>query len=339
MISALLERLRTWPGARGAVAALTFKQSPEDFLVDEIPITTPSGDGEFALLRVEKRDANTADVATDLARQAGVGVRDVSWAGRKDRQAVTRQWFSVHLPGRPDPDWSAIGGDRWRIIDAGRHHRKLRVGALKGNGFQVRLRDVAGERAAIDERLALIATEGVPNYFGPQRFGVNGSNLQRALSLDARNRRARGRSMALSAARAFLFNEVLAARVEQGSWNSAAGGDLWMLTGRSAVFGPEDGAEVARRCAAGEIDPTGPLWGRGRVPSAGATAALEAAVAERWPQLADLLERVGLKQERRRLRLHVEALAWKWEDDSTLSLSFSLEAGAFATTVLREIGP
>ena len=325
-----------WPPARPPVLAAQFRQSPEDFRVEEMPITAPSGKGEFDLVEIEKRELNTSDVARRLAEFAQVSPRDVSFAGRKDRHALTSQWFSVHLPGRESPAWDRLNGPGLRVLAAGRHHRKLRRGALAGNRFRIRLRELNGDRAAIDSRLAEIAAGGVPNYFGSQRFGVAGSNLR---AVHARRRMSRERrSLALSAARAFLFNAVLGERVAAGCWNVGLPGEVWMPRRSRGIFGPEtDPAEAERRCREGEIDPTGPLWGRGALRTEEAVRELEEAVVGVWARLARFLEHAGLQQERRRLRLLPGEWTWTWVG-ADLEMGFTLEPGAFATAVLQDLG-
>ncbi|MDX1572030.1 MAG: tRNA pseudouridine(13) synthase TruD, partial [Xanthomonadales bacterium] len=185
-------------------------------------------------------------------------------------------------------------------------------------------------------RLGEIAAEGVPNYFGPQRFGNYGSNLRAAM---ARGRLPRQRrSLALSAARAFLFNAVLGERVAAGCWDRGLSGEVWMPRGSRGIFGPDaDPVDTEPRCRNGEIDPTGPLWGRDTLATGDAVRELEQAVVGEWPAFAQFLERAGLRQERRRLRLVPGDLAWSWMDGD-LELRFALEPGAFATTVLSELG-
>jgi tRNA pseudouridine13 synthase len=204
------------------------RQAPEDFQVNEIPLLEPDGSGEHVWLLVRKRLENTAQVASMLAKFSGVPPRDVSYAGMKDRQALTEQWFSVQLPGKDDPDWMALNSETITVISFARHSRKLRRGALKGNAFRLVLRELEGEPAVLDERLARISKEGVPNYFGEQRFGRDGSNLHAALQLFKNPRRRMTRTkrgLALSSARSFLFNQVLSQRITAGNWNQAIAGD------------------------------------------------------------------------------------------------------------------
>jgi tRNA pseudouridine13 synthase len=310
-----------------------------DFRVEEVLGFEPSGAGEHAFLLVEKTGANTDWVARQLAVAAGVAPMAVGYAGLKDRHAITRQTFTVQLPGRGDPDWSALAIPGVSVLAATRHERKLKRGAHRGNRFRIRLHQVRGDRSAVELRLATIRERGVPNYFGEQRFGRDGRNVALAEALFAGRRMPRAqRSIALSAARSQLFNAVLAVRVADASWDRALAGDVWMLGGSHAIFGPQPwNDELAQRLAALDIHPTGPLWGRGDLRSADAACALELAVLAGHSTLARGLEQAGLEQQRRSLRLTVGDLAHEWETDAGLVLDFQLGAGAFATTLLREL--
>jgi tRNA pseudouridine13 synthase len=314
---------------------------PEDFQVTEIPLLEPEGDGEHVWLLVRKRLQNTADVAALLARCAGVPLRDVSYAGLKDRQAVTEQWFSVHLPGSAAPDWSALESPDVSILREARHSRKLRRGALQGNRFRIKVRDLVADPALLRQRLETIAAEGVPNYFGEQRFGRDGSNLRTAGRL-FRNPHMRlsrhQRGLVLSAARSQLFNAVLSRRVSEGSWNRALPGDALQLQGSHSYFvAAAVDAELQQRLAEHDVHPTGPLHGRGTTPVAGEPLALETAVLAGYGDWRAGLEAAGLKQERRALRLTVDGLDWRQPAADVLSLEFPLPAGAYATSVLREL--
>ncbi|HEY0502791.1 MAG TPA: tRNA pseudouridine(13) synthase TruD [Lysobacter sp.] len=335
------------PRALGeSVLTARMRSQPEDFFVEELPGFEPSGSGEHLLLTVEKRGLNTAFVARHLAQWAGVGEVAIGYAGLKDRHAVTRQRFTVHLPKKVAPDLAALGfekdGERLSVVDHAWHAKKLPRGALAGNRFVLVLRDVAGEREAIEARLREIAGRGVPNYFGEQRFGREGDNVANALAMFAGRRvRREQRTLLISAARSELFNRVLSRRVETGSWDRPLEGDVWMLDGSRSVFGPEPlDATLEQRVAAFDIHPTGPLWGRGELRTQGAVAALEheALATDEALALRAGLEAEGLRQERRALRLRSDALTWQWRDDDVLEVSFGLPAGAYATVVLAELG-
>jgi tRNA pseudouridine13 synthase len=337
------ERLSVGELPRGlgdAVLRATLRSMPEDFRVDEVLGFAPSGVGEHLFLEIEKRGANTAWVAQRLAHWAGVAEMAVGYAGLKDRHAVTRQAFTVHLPKRIAPDFSALANEaEFRVISQTWHAKKLPRGALRGNRFVLRLRDLMGEHEMVEQRLREIATRGVPNYFGEQRFGRDGGNLAAARAMFAGKRMGRDkRSILLSAARSVLFNAVLAERVQRGDWERGADGEVWMLDGSHSVFGPEAASDDLRqRCAALDIHPTGPLWGAGTLRTAGAVRDLETTLVAAQSDLADGLVKAGLKQERRALRLPVRELVWRWLDDD-LELAFFLPAGTYATTVLHALG-
>lgn len=316
---------------------------PEDFQVDELPAFEPSGEGEHLLLTVRKRGANTVHVAKQIARWASLPEMGVSYAGMKDRHAVTTQRFSVHLPKRVAPDPALLNDAGIEVLESTWHNRKLQRGALAGNRFKLVLRDVQGDAGLIDARLAQIAVRGLPNWFGEQRFGRDGGNVPAALAMfQGRRMRKDQRSLLLSAARSALFNQVLAARVEQGNWDSALDGEVWMLDGSRSVFGPEAWSDaLAERLARFDIHPSGPLWGEGELRSTGDAAALErgAVSDEQSLQLRAGLEDARLKQERRALRLRPASMQHQWLQPDVLELSFALPPGCYATAVLHELGP
>ncbi len=325
-----------------ALIEARIRATPEDFVVDELDAFAPSGSGEHLLLTVRKRGMNTAFAAKRIAQWAGVPESSIGYAGLKDRHALTRQRFSVHLPKKIAPATDTLEDDELRVLDAQWHSRKLPRGALAGNRFALTLREIAGEPDAIDARLHAIAARGVPNYFGEQRFGHGAGNIDAALAMFGGRRMDRAkRSILLSAARSALFNRVLAARVASGSWDAALDGEVWILDGSRSVFGPEAFDDtLAARLAAGDIHTSAPLWGKGELRSEAAARALELDAIEdpRSLALRSGLEAAGLRQERRAARLPVRALAWSWPDARTLRLAFELPVGSYATAVLDEIG-
>ena len=329
------------PLAWGAVPAIgTIRRRPEDFRVVEQLGHEPDGDGEHLWLWVEKRGRNTVDVAADLARAAGVHPRQVSFAGLKDRNAVTAQYFSVHLPGQADPDCSDWSIEGTRLISAERSSRKIQRGRLKGNRFELCVRDIEGNRDALEQRLTELRDGGVPNGFGEQRFG--GNNLARAHALFAGKLRKKPsrhkRGFYLSAARALIFNRVLARRIGDGTWNRLIDGDIAALEGSHSWFAadPNDASQVDR-CRRLDIHPTGPLVGEGDSPASGAAAVLEQTVIAEEPELFEGLRRFRLQHQRRALRMTVDELEWSFPTPSSLSLSFRLGQGSYATAVLREL--
>ena len=319
----------------------TLSAEHEDFRVTEIEKFRPSGDGTHAWLRIRKRGVNTEEVAAALARTAGAPRSAVGFAGMKDRLAVAVQWFSVDLAGRAEPRWEALESNAIEVLEVARHPRKLRRGALLGNRFEIVLRDVVVPGAGLDARLRAIGAGGVPNYFGPQRFGRDGANLRHARSLLVDRRRFRDRyrrGLALSAARAHVFNRVLAARVSAGVWATPMSGDVMMLDGRGSVFGIDSvDEEAVARAARGEIHSTGPLWGRGARLVAGVARDIEDRAVAEVAALCEGLERERLSQDRRALRVNVRGIEGNIKAQGRVSLAFALPPGAYATTVLGEI--
>lgn len=295
------------PAARGL-----FRCQPEDFRVEEQLGFLPCGEGEHIYLHVRKRNQNTQWLAGQIAQFCGVRSLDVGYCGMKDRHAITSQWFSVYLPKGPAVDWSRFRLEGVEILSASRHGHKLKPGAHQANHFAIRLRDVT-DAESLASRLEKIP-QGVPNYFGEQRFGIKGGNLQQAHSLlverrAIKNRKQRG--LMISAARAYLFNRVLSERVLQGNWQHCLTGDL------------------------GD-QPTGPLWGRGRPAVTGETALLEGETLEPWRHWCEGLEHVGLQQERRSLVCCAQDFVASQEERDLITV-FTLPPGQYATTVLREI--
>lgn len=324
----------------GPPVAGRLRVAPEDFRVDEVLGFTPRGEGSHAYLHIRKTGNNTEWVARQLAKCVGVKLLDIGYAGLKDRNAVTTQWFSVNMAGRSDPDWSVLDAPGITVIAATRHDRKLRRGSLQGNRFELRVRDVVGDIEALPARLTQAAELGIPNYFGEQRFGREGANLHAATALFAGARRERDRhkrGLYLSAARSYLFNQVLGRRVADGTWNRALAGDVLMLEGSHSIFGVEsvDG-EIERRIGERDVHPTGPLWGRGALRVQGEPLRLEREIAAALPALAAGLEDEGMEQERRALRIAVHGLEWQ-RQGSDLTLAFRLPAGAYATVLIREV--
>jgi tRNA pseudouridine13 synthase len=315
------------------------RESPEDFRVNERPLLHPSGDGAHLWLQVEKRCANTDWVAGQLAAAAACAPRDVGYAGMKDRQALTVQWFSVPLPSGGEPDWRGWIIPDVTILEAQRHERKLKRGALSGNSFEIVLRQLTGDPARLERRLEKVLATGVPNYFGPQRFGFEGRNVARGvrwLKLGGRLSRQK-RGIYISAVRSFLFNHVLAQRVESGEWNRILDGDIAMLDGSRSLFGcsmPDE--KLLRRCVEFDIHPTGPLTGRDGMQCERQAATIEQQALAPYSDVIESLIHGGAKADRRSLRLVPAEMKWQWQD-SDLNLNFTLPPGGYATTVLREL--
>ncbi len=332
--------LPSWPYVYGPPSATgNYRSVPEDFCVYEILSFEPSGEGEHTFLQIRKTGENTDSIVRQLARFAGVRQRDVGYAGLKDRHAVTTQWFSVWLPGKSDPDWAAMETPAIKIIQTVRHARKLKRGVLSGNRFSIMVRNLDGDKNNVIERLTAIKANGVANYYGEQRFGNQGQNVNKALLMFTEGKVKRElRSLYLSAVRSYLFNQILSVRVSAGTWNKAILGDIYLFDRSQSCFKSQLlDDEILSRIAAKAIHPSGVLWGKGKLAADAEAFAVEQQVIEANGELAQGLVANGLEKSRRPLRVNVDDLDWDFPDLTTLKLTFTLPAGSYATAVLREI--
>ena len=314
------------------------KATPEDFVVEEDLGFEPEGEGEHVWLWIEKRLSNTEQVARAIARLAGVKAMDVGYAGMKDRVAVTRQWFSIYLSNKEEPDWQQLNSENVNVLSVTRGKRKLRRGALKGNRFSIRITSIEGESGELSPRIEKIINYGVPNYFGAQRFGRD--NLARATHMFASGKKMRDRhkrGLYLSAVRSEIFNRVLSKRVEAECWNTAMPGDVMMLDGSHSVFAIEAvDADIERRLSEKDIHVSGPLWGRGEPQVSEEALRFESQITDQATDWCEGLEKAGMKQERRSLRLLAKEIEWDLKD-SALHVTFWLPSGSYATMLLREL--
>ncbi|EOV9695194.1 tRNA pseudouridine(13) synthase TruD [Cronobacter turicensis] len=317
------------------------KASPTDFQVVEDLGFAPDGDGEHLLVRIRKTGCNTRFVADALAKFLGIAAREVSFAGQKDKHAVTEQWLCARLPGKEMPAMRAFTLEGCEVLEFARHRRKLRLGALKGNRFSLVLRDIT-HRDDIEQRLGLIGEKGVPNYFGPQRFGIGGSNIYQAkrwAQTDQPPRERNKRSFALSAARSLMFNTLVSERLQHPDFSQVMDGDALQLAGRGSWFvaTPEELADLQARVDNGELLITAALPGSGDLGTQRAALAFEQATLESETELLTLLTREKVEAARRAMLLFPREMRWQWQDDATLEVSFWLPAGSFATSVIREL--
>ncbi|RKR04274.1 TruD family tRNA pseudouridine synthase [Kushneria sinocarnis] len=340
------ELLPDWPRWHGPPpGAARFRSVPEDFRVEEVMPFVPEGEGEHLWLWLEKRAMSTPVLVRHVARQLEVRPRDIGVSGLKDHGAVSRQWLSVWLPGAATPARLAAllalkdGASRVQLLEHARHPRKLKRGVHRANRFRLVLRDVEASESDLAARWQRLLAHGVPNYFGPQRFGVGGDNVTRALRLFARGWRRRDdrEGLLLSSARSYLFNAVLAERISRECWLTPLAGDVFNLAGSASRFtADEPDAGLGERLASGDIHPTGPLWGRGSTPVQADAAEFERQVVDHHPQLRDGIEQAGATPARRPLRLMPEAASMAAGSDGMI-LEFTLARGGFATAVLREL--
>ena len=323
------------------------RNQKSDFKVFEQLPYSPIGEGEHLYIYIRKTGANTVFVARELAKYFKVKEQLVSYAGLKDRFAVTEQWFGVHVPGKQVYDLQDLTIEGVEVLEYARHNKKLRTGALTGNRFELILRNVT-QLQALNERWNDIVAQGVPNYFGEQRFGIDGGNIDKALALfsgtKVKDKKKRG--MYLSAARSCVFNAVISERIQQKFFNTLQQGDVLMLAGTQSVFHLDEIDDaILQRFSDKDVDITAPMWGAGELMTNDNPKKLEQEVSDKYREFCEGLPRFGLKQERRRIRLivqdaDIEVLANEQESDNELpsvKICFTLAAGSYATTVLREL--
>lgn len=342
-------------------ASAVIKRDFADFRVDEELAFEPTGEGEHVFLQVRKTDASTIDVARRLGAITAVADADIGYSGMKDRRGETSQWFSVKLPEGKQDELAALNDDRFKVLAVARNARKLRIGSHARNHFRLRLRDCQGERRDYEQRLEALSAQGVPNYFGAQRFGAQMSNLQQVSALlrqvledplaVKRGSRVR-RGMLYSAARSYLFNQVLSTRIERGDWARYVDGDVMSLDGSGRLFCVDKAQPwdeiLERRLQEQDVHPTGPLPGaisaKDKYVSTGEAADIEKTALESLRWMIEGLSAFGLEAGRRPLRFAVGNLTWRWESSvkgegngRDLCLEFTLPRGAYATSLLREL--
>jgi len=324
---------------RELVPTATIRAEPADFNVSEIPLIQPSGSGEHLWLQIRKTDVNTQQVAERLARALSLKPRNISFAGLKDRRAVTTQWFCATMPGKPDPDVLDLGAGV-EVLEICRHQKKLRRGQLKGNHFQITLTDFAGDLDAVSAAFKNVSNLGVPNYFGEQRFGRAFGNLEKCLNFFAGTYKPRSRlerGLLISSARAFLFNHYVDYRLSENTWDSIVDGDVINLAGSQSVFvADSNDRSLQTRYDQGDIHITGPLFGEGASMALESAQKKELQVIQTYRDYYEGLVAIKANSARRPMRV----IPWQTElkviDKKKLRLEFSLPAGAYATTVLRE---
>ena len=337
-MSDLLSTLAYLNGKPTATAQI--KAQPDHFQVRESLGFEFEGQGEHLMVRVRKTGENTTFVANELAKACGVASKDVSWAGLKDRHAVTEQWLSVRLPKGEVPDFSAFLAKypSIEILDTQWHNKKLRPGDLVGNDFVVTLSEVS-DIQSVENRLENIAKFGVPNYFGSQRFGHDGKNLDEARRWgreNVRTRNANKRSMYLSAARSWIFNTILSERIEKQYFNQFIVGDIAQKESTLSDITELNIEQFNQLLAKGDTDITAALSGDNALPTKQQALELEQKYLDAEPDLIALIRGNRMRHDRRAIALRPNNLQWSIEKD-TVTLSFSLGAGCFATSIVREL--
>jgi tRNA pseudouridine13 synthase len=333
-----------WPKAGGPLAASgRIRCRNEDFIVSEQLGFEPGGGGEHAFLHLEKNGLTTDDLIKQVSGLAGIHPRDIGVSGLKDRNAVTRQWLSVRLAGKDEPDWSQLqAGGRITVLTVARHPKKLKRGVHRANRFELLIRHLQGDREQLETRLQQVREQGVPNYFGEQRFGRGGGTLEQALRwMDSGGRKVsrNKRSLYLSVLRSLLFNDLLADRVAAGDWNRVSAGDVCILQGSRSLFAAADSEldDLLRRSIDGDVHPALPLWGKGEVLTGAGQLRRQREILDQHQAICHFLEQQGLQLAHRAARVLADDFCWQFCDDNSVRLEFSLPAGSYATAVLAEL--
>jgi len=311
------------------------------FKVSEQLSFEPSGEGEHIFLLIEKDGLNTDDVVKILSKYAEVPRRSISFAGMKDRHAITQQWFSVQMPGKEGPDWEQLNDQSIQIKQVTRHIKKLKRGAIKFNYFEIVISHLEADEDLIQARADQIVQRGVPNYFMEQRFGYLGNNLTRVNKLFSRNEPIKNRKLKgllLSSARSYLFNSVLSARVADKSWDKAVAGDAFILDGSRQFFkGEAISDDITDRLLRHDIHPSGPMFGIGDSIVSSDVKDMERVIFDDNTVFCDGLIKEKLESARRPLRVIPHEFNIKYLQNGCLNMSFKLQSGSYATAVIREI--
>ncbi len=337
-----------------------FRQTPETFVVEEVPLYPFSGEGEHLIAKVRKKELTTWQMLQSLSEYLGVKLRDIGYAGLKDKNALTYQYIS--LPRRYEEALENFNHPKIKIIETTYHTNKIRLGHLKGNRFFVRLKKVLPVAAKkIDEVLKIIQREGMPNYFGYQRFGIDGENWKfgkRVVEGDLRIREPKKRRFLVNAYQSHLFNLWLSERIKQSKLINAFApkelvqvldlpsgiieelkkqprffkllpGDVMMHYPRGKIFFAEDVLAESERFAERAIAPTGLLPGR-------KTKRAEGLAREVEKDFDD--KRIAEFGDRRYAWVFVEDLEGVYkEQNAWYELNFFLPKGCYATILLEEI--
>lgn len=309
-----------------------------DFIVREELGYPLAGEGEFVAVKVCKTNANTLFVGEQLAKFVGISARNMSYAGLKDRHAVTEQWFCLHLAGKETPDFSAFECEGVEILEVTRHNRKIRTGALKGNYFELLLRDVE-ETDELKQRLNQLQEIGFPNYFTEQRFGRDGHNLtqaQRWASGEISVKDRKKRSFYLSAARSEVFNLVVSQRIADQQMQTVLLGDYLQLAGSNSFFEvkAEDLMRSQQRLDEKDVLLTAPLIGENSLEQNGNEC--EKAIVAQHKNLISLMKKERMNAARRAMLCKPQDLRWQFEPEG-LRLTFFLNSGSYATGLVREL--
>jgi len=318
-----------------ALASGLIKSRPEDFQVDEELGFEPSGEGEHLFLQVEKSALSTPELVDRISRDYSIHPRHIGFSGLKDKNALTSQWLSLHLPG-PQTIPEVAASDAYRVLRAQRNRSKLRRGSHKSNFFRVCIRKLQALPADSRSQLDAISNQGIANYFGAQRFGRDQDNVAQALKqLDRRGLKRARRSILLSSLRSYLFNQILSRRIALDHWAQPLDGDVFMLRGSHSIFSQAMDASLSDRFDSMDISSTASLYGKGQNQLSGKALELEKQVFAEHGEITDCLDRQDVACQMRALRAAVEAFDYEFDQgEQTLRLELRLPAGSYLTSLL-----
>lgn len=324
-----LSYLYSKPTATGVI-----KEQASDFIVEEVLGFDPCGEGEHVFLFIEKTNLNTADVCKRIAKHFKLPIRQITYSGLKDKNATTRQWLSFPWPIKKVLETHELEDAYLKILQTSRHQKKLRIGTHKANRFQIRATQVSSMDDIV-QRCEQIRLTGVPNYFGEQRFGRFGNNLQFAQRLFVENETIRDRKLqglVLSAARSHLFNLLVSQRITSGNFDEIIDGDVLQLAGSKSHFIADiNDAALKQRLSEKDIYLTAPMIGEDLEISESMRLALSD-----YSQWIEGLQKQCMNTEHRAIRMFPKDWTINVEENE-FSLAFELPTGSFATAVLREI--
>jgi tRNA pseudouridine13 synthase len=330
-----MQKTSIYPYGVPQIAAV-LKSTAADFEVEEILGFEPDGEGEHLFLWVEKRGLSTNELIARMAKDHDLPPNTFGYSGLKDKHALTRQWLSLHLPGKEAP-FDQPTGEGYRVLRQLRHHKKLRPGTHKFNRFRICLREVAELPDATLQQIDSVRELGFANYFGHQRFGRKQDNVEQALAQLGTRRLSRTRkSMLLSSLRSHLFNQILATRIELGHWQTPLEGDVFMLRGSHSIFSEPLDAALLERFRQQDISNCASLYGSGRILMTARSAEIEQQIFTENTDITNCLERHDSRLQMRPLRVAAESFSFDHDPAAgLLQLDLSLPTGSYVTTMLE----
>ena len=315
------------------------KSEAADFKVVENLGFEPSGEGEHLFLSIEKEGLSTHELIDALARDFKLRPRDIGYSGLKDKQAITRQWVSLHLPGQMRLfEMPEING--YSILDQGWHNRKLKPGTHRSNSFEVLIRDIESFPEDSQRQVSLIKSAGMANYFGQQRFGERQDNVSRAIQVFGNPRKTRKlsrtkKSLYISALRSHLFNQILSNRIESDHWLKPVDGDVFMLAGSHSIFQEAINDEIRGRYQSFDLSSCASLFGEGESKLVGEALEIENRVLSSHPEIIECLLRLKAKLQMRPTRIDVKGLNVEHrKEEKSLLIEATLPRGSYFTTLL-----